>query len=646
MTTLAMRHLPVGADPMSSGGVHFRVWAPAARFVHAVLSVGPDLSAPAATMRLEAEDHGYHSGVVGAARPGWCYKYRLDDGEALYPDPATRFQPDGPHGASMIVNPLAYRWHDGAWRGPDPDGQVVYELHLGTFTPEGTWRAAQAELYWLAELGITTLEIMPVAEFTGRFGWGYDGVCPFAPTRLYGTPDEARAFVDEAHRLGLAVVLDVVYNHFGPDGCYVRHFSPHYFSDRYEGAWGDPINFDSPESAPVREFFVSNAAYWIREFHFDGLRLDATQSIFDASDRHVVAEMVAAARRAAGDRRLWIVAENEPQDSRQARAVERGGFGGDAVWNDDFHHAARVLATGRREAYYSNYFATPQEFVSAAKYGYLYQGQYYGWQGKPRGSSALDLDPGAFVAFIENHDQVSNSARGLRLHQITGAGRWRMLTAMLLLFPSTPMLLQGAEFASSRPFLYFADLAEELRDTIRTGRFEFLSQFPGTAAVQERGLLADPCARDTFERCRLDLGERETHTWAVALHRDLIALRRGDPTFRVRRARPVDGAVLDPSSFVLRYFGVSSHTGELASDPWQDRLLLVNWGAGMSVGSRPEPLLAPPTGGTWRVLWSSEDPAYGGGGHGKVDPASETPLPGECAVVLEPVRPVRGSENT
>jgi maltooligosyltrehalose trehalohydrolase len=638
MTTLAMRHLPVGADIMPSGGVHFRVWAPDVRNVDVIASPARDLSTPAATTRLEREDSGYHSGLVEIAGPGWCYKYRLDDAPSAYPDPATRFQPEGPHGPSMVIDPTAYVWRDAGWTGPDRDGQVVYELHLGTFTPQGTWRAAQAELPWLAEMGITTLEVMPIADFSGEFGWGYDGVCLFAPSRLYGLPDDVRAFVDAAHQLGLAVVLDVVYNHLGPDGCYLHHFSPHYFTDRYECEWGDAIDFDSPGSGPVRELFASNAAYWIREFHFDGLRLDATQSIHDASARHIVEEIITSARAAAGNRRLWIVAENEPQDARQARPVARGGFGGDAVWNDDFHHSARVLATGRREAYYSNYFATPQEFVSAAKYGYLYQGQYYGWQGKPRGTSALDLDPGAFVAFIENHDQVSNSALGLRLHQVTGAGRWRMLTAMLLLFPSTPMLLQGAEFASTRPFLYYTDMPERLRDSVRQGRFEFLSQFPGASVLQERGQLADPCSRETFERCRLDLDEREAHPWAVALHRDLIALRRSDPTFRVRRARPVDGAVLNAASFVLRYFGVSSKGGGLQDDPWEDRLLLVNWGPGMSVGSRPEPLLAPPTGGRWHVRWSSEDPAYGGGGHGEVDPASETPLPGECAVVLAPVR--------
>jgi maltooligosyltrehalose trehalohydrolase len=311
------------------------------------------------------------------ARTGMRYSLRLDQGEAALPDPASRFQPEGPHGPSEIVDPGDFAWTDGAWRGRTREQLVIYEMHVGTFTPDGSWEAASRELRALAELGITCLEIMPVAEFPGRFGWGYDGVNLFAPTRLYGRPIDFRRFVDRAHAHGIAVILDVVYNHFGPDGNYLKLFSAAYFTDRYDNEWGEAINFDGPESGPSREFFVANAGYWIDEHHLDGLRLDATQAIFDRSEDHIIAAVARQVRSAGRGRTTFVVAENEPQHAKLARPAERGGYGLDALWNDDFHHSAMVALTGRHEAYYSDYRGRPHEFVAAAKHGFLYQGQRY-----------------------------------------------------------------------------------------------------------------------------------------------------------------------------------------------------------------------------------------------------------------------------
>jgi maltooligosyltrehalose trehalohydrolase len=576
---------------------------------------------------MTAEQGGYFSAWVDGVQAGDLYRFRLD-GDLLVPDPASRFQPEGPHGPSQVIDPDAFRWTDSGWRGVSLAGQVLYEMHIGTFTPEGTWQAATDQLPALAEIGVTVLEVMPVADFPGRFGWGYDGVDPFAPTRLYGTPDDFRRFVDRAHSLGVGVILDVVYNHFGPDGCYLRELSEHYFSTRYKNEWGDPINFDDEHSGPVREFFLSNAEYWIREMHLDGLRLDATQQIFDSSSEHILAALSRRVREAAGGRATLLVAENEPQEVRMIRPREHGGLGLDALWNDDFHHSAMVLLTGRNEAYYRDHLGTPQEFIAAAKWGYLYQGQWYLWQQKRRGTSVLRCPPAAFVNFTQNHDQVANSARGLRCHQLTSPGRHRAMTALLLLMPGTPMLFQGQEFSASSPFLFFADHKPELGKLVARGRAEFLRQFPCVATPDVRALLADPADIQTFQRCKLDPAERQRNDQAVQLHRDLLALRREDPTFAAQRLRGVDGAVLGSDAFVLRYF---------RDEDEQDRLLLVNFGRDLHLCPAPEPLLAPPEGRHWQRRWSSEDVRYGGNGTPPLETEEGWLVPGECAVVLVPV---------
>lgn len=615
-----VRRLPVGAEALPGGGVHFRVWAPRCRRVAVEIDGAPPVP-------LEAERGGYYSGLVAEARPGMRYGFRTDTLDRLLPDPVSRFQPEGPHGPSEIIDPTAFRWTDRDWRGRRREEMVVYEMHVGSFTAEGSWEAAARELPELAALGITCIELMPVADFAGRFGWGYDGVDQFAPTRLYGRPDDFRRFVDRAHKHGIAVILDVVYNHFGPDGNYATCFSQFYHTDRYKNEWGAPINFDGPNSGPVREFFLANAGYWIDEYHLDGLRLDATQQIFDASDDNIMAAIVRRVREAAGNRTTFIVGENEPQHSRLARPPECGGYGFDALWNDDFHHSAMVALTGRREAYYTDYRGAAAEFVAAAKYGFLYQGQHYVWQKKRRGAPALDLPAETRIVFLQNHDQIANSANGLRVHALTSPGKWRAMTCYLLLMPGIPMLFQGQEFAASTPFLYFADHRDDLVESVRQGRGEFLAQFPSIADPEMRRRLAQPADEATFRRCILDLGERERHAPAYALHRDLLALRRDDPVLR-RRPAPVDGAVIGEHAWVLRFF--AEDEGD------SDRLLLVNLGTDLTLAPTPEPLLAPPEDRAWQILWSSEQPAYGGGGTPALYRDGVLHIAGASALVLQP----------
>ena len=555
---------------------------------------------------LERDSNGYFSGWVRELDAGSLYSLRLDGEEQVYPDPASRFQPLGPHGPSQVVDGTSYRWTSQAFPGPPERGQVLYEMHIGTFTPEGTYAAAARELPELARIGVTTLELMPVAEFPGQFGWGYDGVALWSPTHLYGSPDDLRQLVDAAHSLGMSVILDVVYNHLGPDGNYLDRFAPDYFTDRYPNEWGKALNFDGEDSEPVREFFVENARYWIDEFRFDGLRLDATQSIIDQSARHVIADITEAAR-AAGRRqqkRIFICAENEPQEARLARPVARGGHGCDALWNDDFHHTARVALVGRREAYYHDYQGSPQELLSALKWGYLYQGQHYHWQKKTRGESALELEAAHFISYLQNHDQVANSLTGARIQALTSPALLRALTTLWLLAPPTPMLFQGQEFGASGPFLYFADHNSELSPVVHAGRRQFLKQFPSIATAGGAERIDDPAAPATFERCKLDFSEREKHADLYALHIDLLALRRNEEAFAAQQAASLHGAVLGPRALLARFFHASGH-----------RLVVLNLGDDLTLDPAPEPLLAPRLGQRWRLLLDSEDVKYGGKGY-------------------------------
>ena len=641
------RRLPVGAE-IVPGGVSFRVWAPDRREVLVVLPGARGQEEVA--IPLAAEQEGYFEGVAREARAGTRYGYRLDGEDKLYPDPASRFQPEGPHGPSQVVDPAAFAWTDAGWRGLSLEDLVIYEVHTGTFTREGTWAAAARELEHLRDLGVTAVEMMPVADFDGRFGWGYDGVDLFAPTRLYGEPDDLRRFVDRAHALGLGVILDVVYNHLGPSGNYLKRFAEGYFTSKYKTDWGEALHFDGKGSGPVRDFIVANAGYWIDEFHVDGLRLDATHQIFDASEPHVLAAIGRRAREAgrAAGKGVVVIAEHEHQEARLVRPVEQGGFGLDAAWNDDFHHAALVALTGHARGYYSDFEGTAREVAAAVKWGYLYQGQRYGRTGERRGTPALDVPPAAFVTFLENHDQVAHSAFGARPSALASPGRFRAMTAVLLLGPGTPLLFQGQEVASPRPFLYFADHEPGLSRLVKEGRAAFLSQFENVAGPEVRDRLADPGDPATFERCKLAPEDRRAGAPALALHRDLLRLRREDGVLRAARRRGgFECAVIADHAFLVRFFDRplpagddSGYTMSIERRPGgpgaRDRVLLVNLGRDLVLGSLYEPLIAPPEGAAWEVLWSSEHPAYGGSGTPPVETEAGLRIPGEAAVLLAP----------
>lgn len=596
------RRLPIGAEVVPGVGVNFRVWAPKHTAVDVVIE--KDGSAHA----LQEERGGYFSGTVPGLASGARYRFRLGGGR-LVPDPASRFQPEGPYGPSEVVDPSAYRWADRDWNGPaSAERLVFYELHVGTFTREGTWAAAAEQLPYLADLGVTAVEVMPLHEFPGRFGWSYDGVDLFAPYHGYGAPDDVRRFVDRAHGLGIAVLFDVVFNHLGPEANVLNDYSDDYVSKRHRTEWGDALNFDGPNSGPVREFILANAGYWVDEFHADGLRVDATQALFDETSepsRHIVAAIARRIREAAGGRNVLAVGESEPQRAGLLRPTDQGGYGYDMLWSDDFHHAARVVATGSREGYYNDYLGSPQEFVSAYKRGWLYQGQWNLRQGKRRGTAALDVAPRAFIFYLQNHDQVANTLGGARLHAQTDPARYRALSALLLLAPATPLIFQGQEFAASSPFHYFGDLKPEIADEMWQGRRKFVRQFRSLATDEMQARIPRPDDPEVFAASKLDHAERDRGTRALvlALYRDLLRLRREDPVFSDGRP-DVDGAVLGPEAFVVRWFGPGG----------EDRLLVANLGVELRLEVAPEPLLAPPDGKRWRVLWSSEDPRYGGSG--------------------------------
>jgi maltooligosyltrehalose trehalohydrolase len=590
-----------GAIP-AIDGIHFSVWAPEAQELQIVMEDGR-------SHRLQRKEDGYFRGLFPVTA-GDRYKI-LIDGKGPFPDPASRYQPEGPHGWSEIVDPDAFQWSDRREpsRNLELKNQVLYELHIGTFTEDGTYQAAEREFPRLRELGITALEIMPVNEFGGEFGWGYDGVNLFAPYHRYGTPDDLRHMIDAAHTAGLVVFLDVVYNHLGRDGNYLAEFSKSFFS-KTPTEWGEAPNFDGENSGAVREFFLQNAEYWIRDFHFDGLRFDATQSFID-SGTHGEQILTALARRAraATDRTILLFSECERQQSQQLMPQANAGCGLDGMWNDDFHHSAFVRLTGNREGYYADHLGKAQEFVSAAKWGFLFQGQYYSWQKAPRGTPFLHLQPWRAITFLENHDQVANTLHGTRPRVQSSARRHRTMAAYWLLSSGTPMFFMGQEYGSPRPFVYFFDQSGEVGESLVKGRAKFLSQFESIKAIPHlTSILPHPADPNTFKSCQLVAADR-TRPEAVQLERlfrDLLKLRREDPAIAEQRKGSVDGAVISEDCFILRFFFADPVEGEL------DRLLVVNFGPYLEGIHMPEPLLAPPRDKQWTLLWNSERPEYGG----------------------------------
>ena len=601
---------------VSDEGTLFRVWAEG--HVRVSISINGD-----AALDMAACDDGYFEIFFEGLKEGARYRFSIDDGP-LMPDPASRAQPEGNSGWS-VVQSSAFDWHDRDWPGPGHFDHVIYELHIGSFTTEGTWPAAQRRLQHLQDLGISIIQLMPVGTFEGTFGWGYDTTLPYAPFAAYGTPAQMRHFVDHAHTLGMGVILDVVYNHVGMGG-YFEAYSPHYFTDKHETEWGQSFNFDGPHSGPVRDFVTGNAAYWVRDFHIDGFRLDATQALIDDSERHIITDIAFAAKAAAGNRSIYIIAENHTQDRRLVEQPALGGHGLDALVSDDFQHAARVALTGHNDFYYRDYLGTPQELISALKHGYLYQGQRSDMRDIPYGTANLDTPPDRFVHFLENHDQVANSAQGLRLSGLVTPQRIRAVTALLLLGPQTPCLFQGQEFGSSKPFLYFLGVEGEAAQAVADGRRKTLRNFPSVADPAMIEQLSDPSAVETFLASKLDWQEAEQHAHILALHRDLIALRGRDPAFSQRHRRRIDGAVIGEGALLIRYLTERSD---------DQKLLLLNLGRDLNIGVVAEPLLAPPHQRKWVLQWSSEHPDYGGAGRRPFDTDRFSILPSDTAILLK-----------
>lgn len=545
--------LGLGASLLPDGSARFRVWAPRAGSV-AVRSV-----ADGRTRALTPRESGFFEGRLEGMPAGSDYLFVLD-GDKERPDPASRFQPHGVHGASRIVDPQAFSWTDRDWRGVAKQDLVIYELHVGTFTRQGTFDAVIDRLGDLVELGVGAIELMPVAEFPGRRNWGYDGVHLFAPESSYGGPDGLKRLVDACHRAGLGCVLDVVYNHLGPEGNYLRDFG-HYFSDRYRTPWGDALNFDGPYSDPVREYFVSNALYWLTEYHIDALRLDAVHEIYDFSADHILAELGRQFHAEAGrlGRHAWLIAESDLNDVRVIRSDTRHGWGMDAQWSDDFHHALHALLTGATDGYFGD-FGGLDDLTKAITDGFVYDGRYSGYRRRRHGNSSRGYPGHQLLVYTQNHDQIANASHGRRHSRLLDPVRQKLAATLLVAAPYLPMLFQGQEYGELAPFHYFTShIDSKLADAVRSGRREELSKF---GKLQR---FADPQSAATFEQCVLDwtLREQQPHASILSFYRDLLSLRRrlpalcncrpdltrvyesdGDGWLAVKRSDPSKGAVL------------------------------------------------------------------------------------------------------
>jgi maltooligosyltrehalose trehalohydrolase len=503
----------LGAFP-GDRGTEFRVWAPAATEVALALDDGREIS-------LATDDGTYYHGFIEDVYGGARYRYRLDGGDPL-PDPASRYQPDGVHGPSMAVDP-SFAWSDREWLPPERNELVFYELHVGTFAGEGTFSAAAARLPYLAELGVTAVELMPVADFPGRWNWGYDQSAMYAPSRAYGTPEDLRQFVDTAHRLGLAVFLDVIYNHLGPDGAYLPAYGP-IFTERHTTPWGPAVNLDDDGSRGVRDLFIDNALHWLEEYHFDGLRLDATHALIDDSPTHFLAELSQQVGRLSPKR--YLVAEDH-RNLNTLLLPTPGGFGMDAVWADDFHHQIRNITAGDTEGYYTDFAeTTTSDLAETITRGWFYDGRQSKYTGRHRGSSAEPITPNSCVVCIQNHDQIGNRPTGDRLTDSVSQEVYRAASAILLFGPELPLLFMGQEWAASTPFLFFTDHGDEIGPLVSKGRKQEFRDFPGF-----NGDVPDPQDPETFARSKLDWleSDRDEHARTRKLYRDLLTLRRELP---------------------------------------------------------------------------------------------------------------------
>jgi malto-oligosyltrehalose trehalohydrolase len=517
------RHkLPFGAE-IADSGVAFRLWAPYAKSVSLRLEGGDP-----AEFAMVAEDGGWFSLVTDRGGPGARYRYVVDG--SAYPDPASRRQPEGVHGPSEIVDPAAYDWSDGGWHGRRWEEIVVYELHLGTFSESGDFAGAARHLDALRELGITAIELMPIAEFPGARNWGYDGTFLYAPSSRYGLPQALKALVEACHARGLAVLLDVVYNHFGPEGNYLPAIAPPFFTERLHTPWGAAIDFGGPQSRPVRDFFIHNALYWLEEYHFDGLRFDAVHAIVDDSVPDIIDEIGETVRRRIAGREIHLVLENDRNEAHRLRRRDSRPARFTAQWDDDLHHALHVMITGEPVGYYCDYAATPARSLGRAlAEGFAYQGEASPFRGgRPRGEPSAELPPTAFVAFLQNHDHIGNTAFGTRLAARVSEQALHAAATVIMLSPQIPLLFMGEEWASRRPFAFFCDFEPDLAEKVRDGRHREFAQFPEFRDEAARECIPDPTAEATFAASRLDWAEATVpdHARWLARYRALIDIRR------------------------------------------------------------------------------------------------------------------------
>ncbi len=565
-----------------AGTTTFRVWAPEHISVDLVIEEG--------VRPLSAEPCGYWSASFADLPPGTLYRYRLDGrDDQVFPDPASRFQPHGVHGPSEVIDPSRFAWSDGQWHAPCLDRTVFYELHVGAFTPEGTFRAVLERLPYLKQLGISAIELLPVADFPGSRNWGYDGVALFAPARCYGEPGDLRALVDAAHQHGLAVYLDVVYNHLGPDGAYANAFSPHYFTDRHQTPWGRGVDLDGPHSSEVRRFFIENALHWVHEYHVDGLRLDATHTMQDDSPVHFLAELTTTVREESG-RPVLFVAEDHRNLARMLQPVAEGGWGVDGVWADDFHHQARVHVAHDGEGYYADFTGRAEDLATTLRQGWFFRGQHSTFLGGARGSDPSGLSPKQFVVCIQNHDQIGNRAEGARLNHEVDEGTFRALSALLLLLPQTPLLFMGQEWAASSPFLFFTDHLADLGRRVTEGRRQEFSAFAAFADPVRRAAIPDPQDPRTFARSCLqwDEAERDPHARMLRLYQRLLEIRHATPAIRTSSPERYSVHTLDEHSVML-----TLRCSDRASG--QDLTAIVRLSGGGAVA-------VPGAGSTWRSL--------------------------------------------
>ena len=509
----------------NNGKASFRVWAPSASALQIEIESG---SFAGRKLAMQLEPEGTWSLEVESLQLGDMYRFRMD-GNPPWPDPASRFQPSGVHGPSQLIDSSSFPWSDAAWKGVERDNLMIYELHVGTFTREGTFAAAAKQLPYLRDLGITCVELMPIADFPGSRNWGYDGVSLFAPSRCYGTPHDLFEFVNAAHLAGVAVLLDVVYNHLGPDGAYIAAFSPFVFSKKHRSPWGAGLNFDGPRSEQLRRFFIENALHWIHDYHFDGLRLDATHAIVDDSPKHFLAELreTIDASMQMEQRKVLVIAEDDRNLARIAMPESEGGFGLDGIWADDLHHQIHRYLTGQSDGYFADFSGTVADIAMTAKKGWFYCGQRAQYFGGKRGSDPLQLPPPAFVVCLQNHDQVGNRAMGERLSHLVDLASCRAAAVLLLLLPETPLLFMGQEWASSSPFQYFTDHNAELGRLVTEGRRREFARFASFSDPAARERIPDPQEVATFSHSKLrweDLNGAP-HAGVLRLYRTLLHLR-------------------------------------------------------------------------------------------------------------------------